>query len=68
MNFRRSLPEIRCQSRLSPVCTYPICQGRRKPPLFFAAGTDKTAMNFWRSLPEIRWQSCLSPVFFASLY
>src|ERR1035437_5659934 len=60
MDFRRSLPEIRCQSCLSPpVARAPAHEGaypfwgrwaeiRRKP------GTD---MNFRRSLPEIR---CLS--------
>src|ERR1019366_8317016 len=47
MGFRRLLPEIRWQPRLSP--------GPHE-----RAG-DETAMDFRRLLPEIRWQPRLSP-------
>src|SRR5664279_5265721 len=54
MDFRRILPEIRWQSRLSPV------SGIGFPDWIFEG--DETAMDFRRILPEIRWQSRLSPV------
>jgi hypothetical protein len=66
MNFRRSLPEIRCQSCLLGWAFGPRKLMKNCHADFIATharlpGTDKPDMNFWRSLPEIRCQSCLSP-------